>query len=122
VQAYLDTQSKFIDLYHKANEIWSAKCVAKFENQVKQLLINERWNDINASAVLWQSKFIIASMAMYFISLLIQIVAVSGSGDNESLRLPGQATNAIIDALLTVCKEIHHAHSGTLDEVPDCSL
>ncbi|CAM0143125.1 unnamed protein product [Umbelopsis sp. WA50703] len=96
VQAYLDTQSKFIDLYHKANEIWSAKCVAKFENQVKQLLINERWNDINASAVLWQT--------------------VSGSGDNESLRLPGQATNAIIDALLTVCKEIHHAHSGTLDE------
>ncbi|KAJ2964423.1 hypothetical protein NQZ79_g646 [Umbelopsis isabellina] len=96
VQAYLETQSRFIQLYHKANEIWSTRCITKFEHQMLHLLKTERWDDMNASAVLWQT--------------------VSGTEDNESLKLPGQATNAIIDALLEVCKEIHRAHSGTLDE------
>jgi len=56
VQAYLETQSKLIAIYHKANEIWSEYCATKFAQKLSQLLDNEMWNDLNASAVLWQGK------------------------------------------------------------------
>jgi hypothetical protein len=56
VQEYLDTQNKFIKLYHEANELWNTHCVVKFEDQLKQMLSIERWDDMNASAVLWQGK------------------------------------------------------------------
>jgi hypothetical protein len=44
-------------------------------------------------------------------------IAMQNPDDTEGMRLPAYATNALIEALLAVCKEIHYAHSGTLDEV-----
>ncbi|KAI8578447.1 hypothetical protein K450DRAFT_246858 [Umbelopsis ramanniana AG] len=96
VQAYLDTQNKFISIYHAANELWSEYCAAEFGRKLIHMLEVEQWNELNTTAVLWQT--------------------MQNAGDAEGMRLPAYATNALIEALLAVCKEIHSAHSGTLDE------
>lgn len=120
MQAYLDTQSRFISIYHAANELWSDYCAAEFGRKLKHMLEIEQWNDLNTTAVLWPSKH-----AMPYEILCLNMshpdcfpsVAMQNPDDTDGMRLPAYATNALIEALLTVCKEIHYAHSGTLDEV-----
>jgi hypothetical protein len=56
VQAYLDTQNKFISIYHAANELWSEYCAAEFGRKLIHMLEIEQWNDLNTTAVLWQRK------------------------------------------------------------------
>jgi hypothetical protein len=64
VQAYLDTQNKFISIYHAANELWSDYCAAEFGRKLRHMLEIEQWNDLNTTAVLWQSKHAVSDVVL----------------------------------------------------------